>query len=75
MNIQTIIERSKDLSFSNANYLIANTSGLKLELIQNLSFCKIWKVLDNKEIYLISNTIKELNEVYMSDVKYWLHEV
>lgn len=75
MNIQTIIERSKDLSFSNANYLIANISGLKLELIQNLSFCKMWKVLDNKEIYLISNTIKELNEVYMSDVKYWLHEV
>lgn len=55
MKAEEIMQRTKNLSFVNITNFIENT-GLKLELIQDLPFTKMWKVYDIKEFYMISNT-------------------
>ena len=68
MNTKQILNASKNLNWESMNSFIEN-SGLKIELVESRPFCKSWNVLDNKEIYRISNCIKDLN-TNMSEVKF-----
>ena len=55
-----IRKSAKNNSWSNVNQLIENL-GLQLELVQDLTFCKLWIVKNNTEIHSISNTIDYAN--------------
>ena len=55
------------MTFEQANVLIVS-SGLKLELIREMSCERLWRVVGNKEICYISNCYKSL-VTGMSEVK------
>jgi hypothetical protein len=55
MKAEKIMQKTKNLSFENVTNCIEKI-GLELELVQDLPFTKMWKVKNNKEFYMISNT-------------------
>jgi hypothetical protein len=67
MLVSEILTASKSLTYNGANTLIEN-SGLKLELIRDMGFERLWRVVGNKEICYITNAHKSL-VTGMSEVK------
>lgn len=68
MTTSEILKASKNNSWTNVNFIIEN-SGLELNLIQNLPYCKMWEVKNNSEISHISNVMKSCGE-NISEVKF-----
>lgn len=60
MTTKQLKQAAKNNSFENVNFIIEN-SGLCLELIQEFPFSRLWKVVNNREVCFISNTIADLN--------------
>ena len=59
--ISKIKKAAKNNTWNNVNYIIEN-SGLELKLVQNLPYCKMWKVLNDKDLNYISNTKKYVDQ-------------
>jgi hypothetical protein len=57
MNIESL---SKPNSFENLCYLVEN-SGMNVNVVQSLPFCRQWKVIGHEEIYFIDVTIEEIS--------------
>jgi hypothetical protein len=68
MKAKEIKKATNGLNFDQINYFL-NNSGLELNLIQNLGFCKMWEVSNHSEICFISNTIKQINS-NLAEVKF-----
>jgi len=68
MTSKQFLAISKNTNYENMNRIIEN-SDLTLELADSKPYYKSWKVIGNKEIYRITNYLKD-HESNMSDVKF-----
>jgi hypothetical protein len=68
MTTKQFLKAEKNLTWEQMNSFILN-SGLELELSDSKPYYKTWMVKNNKEIFMITNYIKDLN-TNMSEVKF-----